>query len=87
MIVGVGMAPRGEVAMVISLLALNRGIIDDACLCGDGVGESGYNPDRSGSALQLAVQETLVVHTVSSVTLSRFTSLISKARERRTSRS
>jgi len=28
MIIGVGMAPRGEVAMVIALLALNRGIIE-----------------------------------------------------------
>ncbi|MGB5440045.1 MAG: cation:proton antiporter [Gammaproteobacteria bacterium] len=28
MIIGVGMAPRGEVAMVIALLALNRGVIE-----------------------------------------------------------
>jgi Kef-type K+ transport system membrane component KefB len=28
LVIGVGMAPRGEVAMVIALLALNRGIID-----------------------------------------------------------
>ena len=28
MVIGVGMAPRGEVAMVIALLALNRGIIE-----------------------------------------------------------
>ena len=28
MIIGVGMSPRGEVAMVIALLALNRGVID-----------------------------------------------------------
>jgi Kef-type K+ transport system membrane component KefB len=28
MIIGIGMAPRGEVAMVIALLALNRGIIE-----------------------------------------------------------
>jgi len=27
-IIGVGMAPRGEVAMVIALLALNRGVIE-----------------------------------------------------------
>jgi Kef-type K+ transport system membrane component KefB len=28
LVIGVGMAPRGEVAMVIALLALNRGIIE-----------------------------------------------------------
>jgi len=28
MVIGIGMAPRGEVAMVIALLALNQGIIE-----------------------------------------------------------
>ena len=34
MIIGVGMAPRGEVAMVIALLALNRGVIEQPAYVG-----------------------------------------------------
>jgi hypothetical protein len=59
MIIGVDMAPRGEVTMVIALLALNRGIIEQpACVAMVLMSLVNY-PDRSDSASQVAVQEPL----------------------------
>ena len=41
--VGVGMTPRGEVAMIVALLGLDQGIINQP-LCGCNCHEPAYNP-------------------------------------------